>query len=86
MNDLELVGQGVVKLDTKKADKTELSQYALKTDIPKDQDLSGYAKKTDLDVKADKSSTYTKQEVDSKIVAKDTLETETRNILNNLIK
>lgn len=61
VNDLELVGQGVLKLNTAKADKSELIKYqtaeqvdqklvpyAKKTDIPQGQDLSGYAKLTDV--------------------------------------
>lgn len=65
VNDLELVGQGVLKLKTVKADKTELTKYqtseqvdaklvpyAKKTDIPQGQDLSGYAKLTDVRLEA----------------------------------
>lgn len=61
MNDLELVGQGVLSLEEHKAEKsqlanyvtnaqvdTKLEPYAKKTDIPEGQDLSGYAKLTDV--------------------------------------
>lgn len=61
MNDLELVGQGVLSLEQHKAEKSQLSNYATnaqvdaklepyakKTDIPASQDLSGYAKLTDV--------------------------------------
>ena len=65
VNDLELVGQGVLKLNSVKAEKSELSKYqtseqvdaklvpyAKKTDIPQGQDLSGYAKLTDVKLEA----------------------------------
>lgn len=64
-NDLELVGQSVLKLNTIKADKTQLTAYqtaeqvdaklvpyAKKTDIPQGQDLSEYAKLTDVTLEA----------------------------------
>lgn len=52
MNDLELVGQGVLSLEAYKADKTELEDYAKKTDIPEGQDLSEYAKIVDVRLEA----------------------------------
>ena len=94
MNDLELTGQAIIKLNEVKANKS---------DIPKDQDLSGYAKKTDiytktetdtkLDSKANKSdltgkadvgSSYTKLEADTKF-SKDSLEAETRTKLTAIV-
>ena len=61
MNDLELVGQGVLSLEEYKADKTQLANYptneqvdeklvpyAKKSDIPEGQDLSDYAKVVDV--------------------------------------
>lgn len=61
MNDLELVGQGVLSLEEHKAEKsqlanyvtnaqvdTKLEPYAKKTDIPEGQDLSEYAKTIDV--------------------------------------
>lgn len=52
MNDLELVGQGVLSLEAHKAEKTALTEYAKKTDIPASPDLSGYAKLTDVRLEA----------------------------------
>lgn len=69
-NKLPKIQENISTLQTTKADKSELSQYATKSDLASHQpDLSNYATKSDLDHKADRSdfSYYaTKNELDNK--------------------
>ncbi len=69
-NKLPKIQESIGNLQTTKADKSELSQYATKSDLASHQpDLSNYATKSDLDHKADRSdfSYYaTKNELDNK--------------------
>lgn len=56
VKDLPKIQESIGNLQTTKADKSELSQYATKSDLASHQpDLSNYATKSDLDNKVDRS-------------------------------
>lgn len=86
-NKLPKIQEKIGNLQTTKADKSELSQYATKSDLASHQpDLSNYATKSDLDHKADRSdfSYYaTKNELDNKADKSELSSYATKDDLNN---